>query len=354
MVQNSHYNGLIWTKLLYTFGNENRLLVSMKHLTILVPNGEGNNLSSIVGAYKIFTRANAYWKKNGKDELFTIQLAGISEAVDFYDGLFTVRPHTHISKIANTNLIIIPSLNHNYESTVRQNKSLIDWIETQYKQGAEIASICTGAFLLASSGLLDGKSCSTHWSAAENFRATFPNVNLQADRLITDEKGIYTNGGAYSFLNLIIYLVEKYYDRQTAIFCSKVFQIEMDRNSQSEFAIFVGQKQHNDEVVAKAQTLIESRFNEKVSMEELSSKFSVSRRNFDRRFIKATGNTPLEYLQRVKIEAAKKAFEISRKTVNEVMYEVGYSDLKAFREVFRKVTGISPLEYRNKYNKDAS
>jgi transcriptional regulator GlxA family with amidase domain len=181
----------------------------------------------------------------------------------------------------------------------------------------------------------------------------FPKVNLQTDRLITDENGIYTNGGAYSFLNLVIYLIEKYYDRQTAIFCSKVFQIEMDRNSQSAFTIFAAQKSHGDEMVIKAQAYIESKLHEKVSVEHLSTRFSVGRRNFDRRFIKATGNTPVEYSQRVKIESAKKAIETSCKTINEVMYEVGYSDVKAFREVFRKFTGISPLEYRNKYNKEA-
>jgi transcriptional regulator GlxA family with amidase domain len=325
----------------------------MKHLTILVPEGE-NNLSSIVGAYKIFTRANEYWKVTGKRELFKIELAGISKKVEFYGGLFTVRPHTHVSAIIKTNLIVIPSLNHNYQKAIRGNQLLIDWVEKQYKHGAEIASICTGAFLLASSGLLDGRACSTHWSAADHFRAMFPKVNLQTDKLITDENGIYTNGGAYSFLNLIIYLVEKYYDRQTAIFCSKVFQIEMDRQSQSAFIIFKGQKSHEDEVVKKAQTYIETNVHEKISVEYLSSRLAVSRRNFDRRFIKATGNTPVEYSQRVKIETAKKAFETTRKTINEVMYEVGYSDVKAFREVFRKITGISPLEYRTKYNKEAA
>jgi len=219
--------------------------------------------------------------------------------------------------------------------------------------GAEIASICTGAFLLASSGLLDGKTCSTHWAAADTFRTMFPKVNLQTDQLITDENGIYTNGGAYSFLNLMIYLIEKYYDRQTAIFCSKVFQIEMDRQSQSAFAIFTGQKIHSDEMVKEAQTYIESRFQEKISVEDLSSRLAVGRRNFDRRFIKATGNTPVEYVQRVKIESAKKAFETTRKTINEVMYEVGYSDPKAFREVFRKISGMSPSKYRERYNKEA-
>lgn len=324
----------------------------MKHLTIVVPDGE-NNLSSIVGAYKIFTRANAYWKDTGRKELFAIQLAGLSKKVEFYDGLFTVKPHTHISAITKTNLIIIPSLNHNYNEAVKENKLLIGWIEKQYKYGAEVASICTGAFLLASSGLLDGKTCSTHWAVADNFRTMFPKVNLKTEKLITDEHGIYTNGGAYSFLNLVIYLIEKYYDRQTAIFCSKVFQIEMDRQSQSAFSIFTGQKLHGDEMVQKAQAYIESKVDEKISVENLSLKFAVGRRNFDRRFIKATGNTPVEYAQRVKMEAAKKAFETSRKTISEVMYDVGYSDLKAFREIFRKITGMSPLEYRGRYNKEA-
>ena len=324
----------------------------MKHITIIVPNGESNNLSSIVGAHKIFTRANAYWKGLGRNEPFKIELAGISKKVKFYGGLFTVNPQANISAITKTNLIIIPSLNHNYQKAVKENKKLIDWIFQQYKNGAEIASICTGAFMLASTGLLDGKTCSTHWAVADNFRTMFPKVNLQTDKLITDENGIYTNGGAYSFLNLIIYLVEKYYDRQTAIFCSKVFQIEIDRQSQSSFTIFTGQKLHGDEMVQRAQAYIESKLHEKISVEHLSSRFSVGRRNFDRRFIKATGNTPVEYSQRVKIESAKKAFETSRKTVSEVMYDVGYSDVKAFREVFRKLTGMSPLEYRNKYNKE--
>jgi transcriptional regulator GlxA family with amidase domain len=324
----------------------------MKHLTIIVPDGK-NNLSGIVGAYKIFTRANQYRKENGKRELFKIELAGVSKKVEFYDGLFTVTPHTHISAISKTDLVIIPSLNYNYQKTVKDNQPMIDWIEKQYKDGAEVASICTGAFMLASTGLLDGKSCSTHWAVADDFRSLFPKVNLQTDKLITDENGIYTNGGAYSFLNLMIYLVEKYYDRQTAIFCSKVFQIEMDRQSQSAFVIFRGQKLHGDEMVKKAQAYIENNLQEKISVEHLSSKFAVGRRNFDRRFIKATGNTPVEYSQRVKIESAKKAFETSRRTINEVMYDVGYSDVKAFREVFRKITGMSPLEYRAKYNKEA-
>ncbi|RZJ24284.1 MAG: AraC family transcriptional regulator, partial [Flavobacterium sp.] len=195
----------------------------MKHLTIVVPRGE-NNISSITGSFEIFSKANAYWTASTGKPLFQIQLAGTQDKAQFNGGLFTVTPHVNISDIVKTDLIIIPSLNHNYETSVAANPQLIDWLAKQYANGAEIASICTGAFLLAASGLLDGKSCSTHWSVAENFREMFPKINLQIDALITDESGIYTNGGAYSFLNLMIYLIEKYFDRQTAIYCSKVFQ----------------------------------------------------------------------------------------------------------------------------------
>jgi len=325
----------------------------MKHLTIIIPQGQ-NNLSSIVGPYKIFTRANEFLQKAGNDAGFKIELAGTSEKINFYDGLFTVNPHKDISTITKTDLIIVPSLNHNFELAISENKDLIIWIRNQYKAGAEIAAICTGAFLLAATGILNGKSCSTHWAAADKFRTIFPDVNLKADELITDEGGIYTNGGAYSFLNLIMYLVEKYYSRETAIFCSKVFQIDIKRNMQSEFAIFTGQKQHDDEMIKEAQLFLENKIEDKVLVEELSSRFNVSRRTFDRRFIKATGNTPSEYSQRLKIEVAKKSLENTRKTVNEVMYEAGYNDPKAFRNVFSRITGISPLDYRAKYNKGVS
>ncbi|HUR12287.1 MAG TPA: helix-turn-helix domain-containing protein [Flavitalea sp.] len=326
----------------------------MKHISIIVPDGQStlSSVACIVGSYEIFTSANNYRKRNGNKEQYQIELVGASKQAQFENGLLTVKPHTDVAAVTKTNLIIIPSLVRNYQKSIKGNKLLIDWIEQQYKHGAELASMCTGAFMLASAGLLDGKNCSTHWSAADTFRSLFPDVKLQPDKLITHEKGIYTNGGAYSFLNLVIYLVEKFYDRQTAIFCSKVFQVDFDRNTQSEFAIFSGQKQHDDEIVQKAQAYIESNLGEKITIEDLSSRFNVGRRNFDRRFIKATGNTPIEYSQRVKIELAKKAFETNRKTINEVMYEVGYSDVKAFREVFRKYTGMSPLEYKGKYNKE--
>lgn len=327
----------------------------MKHLTILVPDCQTalSTISCVAGSYDFFTRANLYWTQQGKTPLFKIEVAGVSDETEIGDGLLTIRPQIHVASVTKTDLIIIPSVSHNFTSLAESNALLMDWTLEQYKNGAEIASMCTGAFMLASSGLLDGKSCSIHWNSVEKLKDLFPKVSVKKDELITDEQGIYTNGGAYSFLNLLIYLIEKYYDRETAIYCSKIFQVEIDRQTQSAFTIFNGQKSHSDEVIKQAQAYLEDNFGEKISVKDLSQKFALGRRNFDRRFIKATGNTPIEYLQRVKIESAKKSFETTRKNINEVMYEVGYSDVKAFRETFKKITGMSPLEYKNKYNKEA-
>ena len=311
-----------------------------------------STVACIIGAVEVFSKAESYWQERQNTHRCQLVVAGMDSPKGYIGNLVAIKTDVSIKDIKKTDLIIIPSATPS--DKINDSSCILDWIKAQYKAGSEIASMCSGAFILAATGVMKGRNCSTHWSYADKFRKQYPEVNLQMDKLITDEKGIYTNGGAYSFLNLIIYLVEKYYDRQTAIFCSKVFQIEMDRQSQSAFIIFKGQKQHGDEVVQKAQSYIESKLHEKISIENLSSKFAVGRRNFDRRFIKATGNTPVEYAQRVKMEAAKKAFETTGKTINEVMYEVGYSDPKAFREVFRKITGISPLEYRSKYNKEAA
>lgn len=323
----------------------------MKHVTIVIPEGNAN-LSSITGTLEILSRANDYWQRMGNKARIDIHVAGFITELKLDVGFFSIHP-VDIRKIKKTDLLIIPSLSHEYDAMIRDNKELIGWIRDQYKSGAEIASVCTGAFLLAATGLLEGKSCSTHWNAATGFKRMFPNIDLQIDKLITEEQGIYTNGGGYSFLNLILFLVEKYFDRQTAIFCSKIFQIDIERTSQSPFHIFQTQKNHGDDVISKAQTYIEENLSDKISFEQLASKLAISRRNFDRRFIKATGNTPVEYLQRVKVEVAKKTLEKGRKSIFEVMNEVGYSDDKAFREVFKKITGLSPLDYRARYNKEA-
>jgi transcriptional regulator GlxA family with amidase domain len=205
---------------------------------------------------------------------------------------------------------------------------------------------------LASTGLLNGKKCSTHWAYYNEFKERFPEVEIVDGGVITEENGIYSSGGANSLWNLLLYLLEKYTDRDTAILASKYFAIDIDRESQAAFMMFTGQKDHNDEEVKQAQEYIEKNFRDKINVDELVQMVAVSRRSFERRFKQATDNTVIEYLQRVKVEAAKRSFESTRKNINEVMFDVGYTDTKAFRTVFKKITGLTPIEYRNKYNKD--
>ncbi|AXY75565.1 helix-turn-helix domain-containing protein [Paraflavitalea soli] len=323
----------------------------MKHLSILVP--EGAMLGAVEGPLKLFTEVNGLLRNMDRAPLFNIQLVGLTPEIKLNNGLFTVHAELTIKDKVKTDLVLVPAVSGDLAKAVEINKAFIPWIQQQYKGGAEIASLCLGAFLLASTGLLTGKKCATHWLAATAFRQMFPEVTLVPDKIITDEQGIYSSGGAYSYLNLVLYIIEKYAGRDVAILCSKVFEIEIDRGSQSPFIMFNGQKEHEDEPIKKAQVFIEQNFQDKITVEQLAGMFAMGRRNLERRFKKATSNTVVEYIQRVKIEAAKLSLESSRENVNEVMYKVGYSDNKAFRTTFKKLTGLSPVQYRNKYNRPA-
>ncbi len=325
----------------------------MKNISILVPKG-AVALSCIEGSFRAFNQVNEFLKAAGKKPLFKVNLIGLNKDAQVYDTLFKVYPDVTIKDNFKSDLIIIPAVNGNWDDVVKMNKDFLPWISKQHKNGSEVASLCVGAFLLASTGLLTGKKCSTHWHAANDFQKMFPEIDLVPDKIITDEHGIYSSGGAISFWNLLLYIIEKYTNREIAIQLSKYFEIEIDRYEQSAFLMFKGQKEHEDIPVRKAQEFIESNFQDKLSVEQLADMFALGRRSLERRFKKATNNTIIEYIQRVKIEAAKKSFETSKKNINEVMFDVGYTDTKAFRTVFKKTTGLSPIEYKNKFNRDAA
>ncbi len=324
----------------------------MKHVSILVPRGH-TSVVNIEGTHQMLNEVNSVLKNMGKPPLFKVELVGISKETSQRNGLFKIDADVLINDVKKTDLIIIPAIHADAKTMMKNNGAFIPWVIKQYKAGAEVASFCIASFFLASTGLLNGKQCATHWSAANDFRNIFPEVNLVDDKIITEEDGIYTSGGAYSFTNLVVYLIEKYAGRDVAVMIAKMFMIDIDRVSQSPFIIFKGQKEHDDEPIKQAQEYIENNFEEKITIDQLASMFALGRRNMERRFKRATANTVTEYIQRVKIEAAKKNLEKGRKNVNEVMYEVGYSDTKAFRTIFKRITGLSPIEYRSKYNRDA-
>ncbi|WP_345950149.1 helix-turn-helix domain-containing protein [Mucilaginibacter sp. PAMB04274] len=324
----------------------------MKHISILVP--KGAILGSLEGSRQLLTQVNHFFAAKGLASVFKVELVGLDKATPITGGLFTVNTNVVLEDVKKTDLIIIPALDGEITRAVENNKEFIPWIIKQYQNGAEVASLCMGAFLLASTGLLTGKKCATHWMAANDFKRMFPDVELVTEKIITDEQGIYSSGGAFSYLNLILYLIEKYAGREMAVLSSKVFAIEMERSSQSPFIIFQGQKDHADDPIKKAQEFIENNYQEKITVEQLASMFALGRRNLERRFKKATANTVIEYIQRVKIEAAKMSLENTRENVNEVMYNVGYTDTKAFRTTFKRITGLSPIEYRNKYQREVA
>ncbi len=322
----------------------------MKHISILVP--KGAILGSLEGSRQLFSQVNEFLKAREAPPLFKVQLVGLTKETALSGGSFIANADVIYKDLEKTDLIIIPALDGDLKTAVENNRDFIPWIVQQYKMGAEVASLCLGAFLLASTGLLKGRKCATHWMAEAAFKQLFPDVNLVTEKIITDEQGIYSSGGAFSYLNLILYLIEKYAGREMAVLSAKVFAIEIERNDQLSFVIFQGQKHHEDEPIKQAQEFIEKNYQDKISIERLTSMFALSRRNFERRFKKATSNTVAEYIQRVKIEAAKITLESTRDNVNEAMYKVGYTDPKAFRVSFKKITGLSPLEYRNKYNRE--
>lgn len=324
----------------------------MKHVSILIP--EGNvSIVNIGGTHQILSMVNEVLQKMGQNPVFDIHLVGLEKESQRSPRLFSVTADRVLSEIAKTDLIIIPAIFDDVPTAKENNREFIPWILHQYKNGAEVASMCVAAFFLAETGLLDGKHCSTHWMHANSFRALYPDINLVDDKILTEEDGIYTSGGAYAFLNLLMYLIEKNAGREVAVHISKAFSIDIDRESQSPFIMFEGQKDHGDEKIISAQEYIEENYEQMIRVDELAEKLALSRRTLERRFKKATSNTVTEYVQRVKVEAAKKDLERTRKNVTEVMYEVGYSDTKSFRNLFRKITGLTPNEYRDKYNRDA-
>ena len=322
----------------------------MKHVSLLVP--KKAILGSLEGSRQLLTQVNQFLAMRGAPPLFQVELVGITHETPLCGGAFIAHAPKLLKDVKKTDLIIIPAVDGDMLEALENNKEFFPWIVEQHKNGAEVASLCLGAFILASTGLLDGRKCATHWLAEDAFRKMFPQVELVTEKVVTDEHGLYTSGGAFSYTNLLLHLIEKFAGREMAILSAKVFALNIDRQDQLSFVIFNGQKDHEDDSVKKAQDFIEKNFQDKITVDQLASMLALSRRNLERRFKKATSNSVVEYMQRVKVEAAKMSLESSRENVNEVMYKVGYTDSKAFRTTFKKITGLSPIEYRNKYNRE--
>ena len=288
-------------------------------------------------------------KYQRKPPFYNVEVVGLVKKTKLNNGLYSVVADKTIFQVEKTDVIVLPLLCGDFAKAILKNKKYKDWLVAQYLNNAEIVCLCVGSFFLASTGLLKDRECAVHWAAKNEFKTMFPDVKIIDDSIITDEKGIYTCGGGYSYLNLLLYIIEKHLGREISILASKMFEIDIERKSQNPFMIFIGQKKHGDEIIIKAQEFIENNPTETFTVDEVCDKFDFGRRTFERRFKKCTGNSIVEYIQRVKVEFAKKHLETGRKTVNEIIYETGYNDIDAFRRVFKKFTDLSPIDYRKKF-----
>lgn len=319
----------------------------MKHISILALYDA--TLTSIDSSQQILNRVNDFLRYQQKHDFYTVEIVGTKKSIKLNHELYTIKVTKTINEIEKTDVVVVPLLCGDFKKAIKANEKYREWVISQYHNGAEIVCLCVGSFFLASTGLLKNKKCAIHWAAKNEFKAMFPQVDLIDDTIITDESGIYTCAGGYSYLNLLLYIIEKHLGREMSILASKMFEIDIERKSQNPFLIFVGQKKHGDAEVLKAQEFIEKNVTEVFKVDEICTEFAVGRRTFERRFKKCTGNSIGEYIQRVKVEFAKKQLEYGRKTINEVVYKTGYNNIDAFRKVFKKYTDLSPLDYRKKY-----
>ncbi len=307
--------------------------------------------TTIFGPMDILNQAGRLWNRVSKSPqtpFFDVTIASADGQPIQCLNKVQIQPHCSIEKIQKTDLIIIASATY-IEEILQTSPELVTWIRQQYKEGAHVASICTGVFLLAETGLLDGKSATLHWGFTEMFRRRYPRVNLRQDQMFIDQGRLYCSAGVNAGMDLSLYLVEKFCGRQTALQCAKTMILDLGRKRQTPYITYLLSKDHGDLLVIEAQEWIEKHYTQSIDYDWLAGKLRMSRRSLERRFKEATGVTPLGYLQQLRVEAAKSLLEEGSETFNEITYLVGYEDISFFRKVFVRFAGLRPREYQRRF-----
>ncbi len=307
--------------------------------------------TTVFGPMDILNQAGRLWNRlvrTPHTPLFEVTLVSADGRPVRLANRVQITPHCGIEQIEHTDLIIISSATY-IDKILERHPELPGWIIQHYDKGAHVASICTGAFLLAETGLLDGRSATLHWGFADQFKARYPKVRLQHDRIFIDHGRLYCSGGVSAGMDLSLYLVEKLCGRQSAIQSAKTMVLAMDRESQAPFNCFLGVKDQTDPLVARVQNRLEKNVARAVDYDELSHTFRISRRSLERRFKKAAGMTLLSFLQKLRVEKARQLLEEGTATFSEITYTVGYEDISFFRKLFVRLTGLRPKEYQKKF-----
>src|SRR2546428_1163918 len=308
--------------------------------------------STAVGPLEVFRHAGSLWNYlTGTPQAprFRVTTASVDGGAVLCDGPIHIKPDVALKAVRKTDLIFIPTTGLGIDDVVERNAPVVPWMRRWHKRGAAIASVCSGVGLVAATGMLDGKRATTHWGLAERFREKYPNVKWMPELMVTEDRGFYCGGGVNAALDLSLYLVEKFCGHEIAVQTSKALLIETPRAWQSGFAIVPLKTDHNDDNISHAQEWLHQNFDKTFPLEAPARRVGMSLRNFVRRFKQATGDSPLMYLQKLRIAAAKRLLESDHRTVQEISEAVGYQDVAFFRNLFQRHTGVSPSAYRQRF-----
>jgi transcriptional regulator GlxA family with amidase domain len=322
----------------------------MAHITCLAM--EGCLFSGTVGLMDAFGIANLWQQaveaQNAEPLFKTEIVTADGRPVNAYGGIH-VQPNRSIRDVNHADVILVPPLLPNVSPQPARIEDVLAWLKDHYRRKTLIGSLCTGSFALAETGLLDGKRATTNWQYARMFRRRYPRVRLQPEKVMTEDSGLICTGAATSFFQLGLYLIEHFGSEELARSCAKALLVDPNRDSQAPYAILDLPRDHGDADVLRAQRVMENRYPETLAIDEIAREVGISPRHFKRRFKQAIGETPLSYLQRVRIEAAKKKLERSKAPVSEITWQIGYADSSSFCRLFKKTTGLSPRDYREKF-----
>jgi transcriptional regulator GlxA family with amidase domain len=305
--------------------------------------------TTVAGPMDVFTQAGQLWEQlcsANPVPRFRVRVASIDgKDVTCLNGMRIV-PEAALSDIASADLLIVTSANvaerHTWQGTVAPHLIRL------HAGGTQLASICTGAFVLAEAGLLQGRIATTHWGFVPAFREFYPDVDVRPERMLTHDGDIFCSGGINAYAELCLYLVERWCGYKTAEQLARALVLDGWREQQMDYSLFEFQKKHGDTAILKAQAYMESHFVEPLNVPTLADAAAMSERNFKRRFKKATGDTPNEYLQRLRIEQAKQRLERTAAGIDAIADAVGYRDVGHFRQVFKQIAGMTPNAYREK------
>lgn len=263
-----------------------------------------------------------------------------------------VRRQKTFAELGDVDGIYIPAIGDTFETLEAPDPETLAWISEQYAKGATIAAACSGVFLPATAGLMDGGAATAHWAFSREFESRFPKIRLEPNRALVfsgDEHRIITSGGGSLWNDLVLYLIAKLVGQEAAVQSSKLYLVDWGRDSQLPYACLEERSQHSDAAIRIAQTWISEHFQEADVLAQARSESGLPQRTFERRFKSATSISPNRYIQQLRIEQAKALFEQTEKSLEDVAEAVGYIDPTSFRRLFSRLVGTSPSQYRKRF-----